>query len=226
MEFKENSSNLRQYLCGTEPRRWARWNEIIFLLELCHDSLSPSASDADQSVPSRKSHLIDPTYIREIESLLGSLLIDELFLDTPGTFEHIYAFRPLSQEIKPSSSNFRIETFQELSSILGRVSKETEYLNSSIQRRKESFTNDNGLGLSRNFLSLASDRYLLYLALGEPADLKQTIEYIRQQKFREWSSLDSSQIPSDEENTRQGSRPGHTTHPISKDLFSFCGCIM
>jgi hypothetical protein len=96
------------------------------------------------------------------------------------------------------------------------------YLNSSIER------NDGQLSISEigprhsdNFLSLSSDLYLLYLALGESSDLKQTIDYFRQQKFLECTPPDSTRIPPAEERTKRSSRhmpaiilydvPGHSS---------------
>ena len=73
--------------------RLVRWNEIVFLLELCHDALSTEASDADNSVFSRQS-IPDTQRIKEIETLIGSLLVDELSLDKPDAFGSIYALRP------------------------------------------------------------------------------------------------------------------------------------
>jgi len=193
IEFKKNSTNLEQYLSGNDPGLSVRWKEMIFLLEFCHDALSPSASDTIYSIPSRKSHLPDSTRIREIEFLLGSLLIDELSLDSPGpgTFESICALR-LSPGTKFSSFNIRIDTFAKLSSILGRVSTGTEYLNSWKDGRFS--VNEDSSGRCTNLLALSSDLYLLYLALGDAADLKQMITYFRQQKFPGWTHLGPENI--------------------------------
>jgi hypothetical protein len=219
MELKKKSSNLEQYICGTDPGRSARWNEMIFLLGVCHDALLPSTTDTNHSV--RKSFPPDTKRIRGIESLLGSLLIDELSLDNRSAFESIYALRPLSQGTKPYTFDFKINTFEKLSSILGRVSAGTEYLSS--WKDEQLSVRDTGSGRSRNLLALSSDLYLLYLALGEPADLKQMIECVR--KLPEWRSFDSSKLLPAKEDTRRGSLPGHATRPISEDTFPFVDAL-
>ena len=119
IELKKNSRDLEQYFRGADPGRSARWSEMVFLLELCHDALSPSACNANCSSISHKSLPPDTKRIKEIESLLGSLLIDELFLDRPGEFKSIYALRRLSQGTQSSSLNFKIETLQKAYSNLG-----------------------------------------------------------------------------------------------------------
>jgi len=193
IELKQKSSNLEQYLYGVDPGRSARRNEIIFLLELCHDALSASARNADNGVFSRNS-LPDTQRIREIEILIGSLLIDELFLDKPDTFGSIYALRPSSEGPKPSGLSVTPDTFQELSSILGRDVTFTE-------PRIDGETFDPHLN-ARECLALSSHFYLLYLARGELLDLQCTIENFRRQKLPEWT-LYSLGIPPTEEVTRR-----------------------
>jgi hypothetical protein len=207
-ELQEKSSNLEQYLYGVDPRRSPRWNEIVFLLELCHGALSASANDTETSVPAGKSHP-DAQRIREIETLIGSLLIDELFLDKPDTFGSIYALRPSSQGVKPLSSSFRLDTFQELCSILGRDSTNMEYLNLPW-KYGEMFDRDISWKRSRQFLAFSSHFYLHYLALGELADLESAIVNFRQQKLPEWTSLDSLDMPPNEEVTSQSSEDTRT----------------
>jgi hypothetical protein len=215
IELQEKSSNLEEYLYGVDVGRLVRWNEIVFLLEFCHDALSTSPSDADNSVLSRKS-TPDTQRIKEIETLIGSLLVDELFLDKPDAFGSIYALRPPAQGVKPSSSSFRIHTFQELSLLLGRKSTKVEYLNSSAESWKNGEMNDISPQRSRKFLALSSCFYLMYMALGEFADLKHTIQIFRQQKLPGWTSLDSSDIPPTEDGTRRVSLP----RPMSEDTSS------
>ena len=212
VELQEKSSNLEEYLYGDDMGRLVRWNEIVFLLELCHDALSTSPSDAE-----RKS-ISDTQRIKEIETLIGSLLVDELFLDKPDAFGSIYALRPRTQGVKPSSSSFRLDTLQQLSLLLGRDLTETEYLNSSAEfwRNGELFDSDTSSQRSRKFLALSSCSYLMYMALGEFADLKHTIEIFRQQKLPEWTSLDSSDIPPTEDHRMRISPP----HLMSEDTFS------
>jgi hypothetical protein len=226
IELKRNSSNLEQYLCGADPGRSARLNAMIFLFELCHNSLSPPASDADHSAFPQKSLPPDTKRIRDIESLLGSLLIDELSLNRPGTFESIYGFRTLSQGTTPSSITFRVEVFKKISFIFGRVSTGTRYFNSSVEW-KELYI---GLGHPKHLLALSSRVYLLYLALGELADLKQTIEYFRLLKLQEWTALDSSQMPPGAENAIKPCslleyEYAAAVRPTSEDeIFPFCEC--
>ena len=195
--------------------RLVRWNEIVFLLELCHDALSTEASDADNSVFSRQS-IPDTQRIKEIETLIGSLLVDELSLDKPDAFGSIYALRPRTQGVKPSSSSFRLNTFQELFLLLGRDSTEMEYFNSSAESwgNGEMFDSDISWKRSRKFLAFSSHFYLLYLALGELADLKHAIENFRKQKLPGWTSLDSLDIPPNEL-TRQSSEDTRTTSMTS-----------
>jgi len=213
IELQEKSSNLEEYLYGIDVARLVRWNEIVFLLELCHDALLADSRDADNSVFSHKS-IPDTRRFKEIETLIGSLLVDELFLDKPDVFGAIYALRSRIQGVKSSSSSFRLDTFQELSLLLGRDSTEMEYLNSSVESWKngEMFASDIGSQRSREFLALSSSFYLMYMALGELADLKHTIETFRQQKLPEWTSPD---IPPTEDGTKQGS-----PRPMSEDTFS------
>jgi hypothetical protein len=203
IELQEKSSNLEQYLYGVDPVRSVRWNAIVFLLELCRGTLSASANDTDTSVLARES-LPDAQRIREIESLIGSLLVDELSLDKPDAFEFIYSFRLLS-EIKPSSSDFRLSTFQQISSFLGRDSTGMEYLNAPIKlwKYEEIFTSKIDSRGSRKLLERSSCFYILYLALGELADLKHTIEIFRQQELPAWTSFHSSDTPPSEEVRRQ-----------------------
>jgi len=185
-ELNKSSSNLAQYFCGADPDRSARCDEMVFLLEFCHDALSPTPSNAEHNLFSPKSLPPDTTRIKEIDSLLGSLLIDELSLDKPGAFESICALRPVSQGAKPFSLNFKIDTLKKVYSILGRVSTGTEDFNSSIEWKDGKLSlSEIGSRSLENLLSLSSDFYLLYLALGEPSDLKWTIECFRQQKFLE-----------------------------------------
>jgi len=217
IELKQKSSNLEEYLYGVDPRRSARWNGIVFLLELCRDALSASASD--NSIFSRNS-LPDTRRMREIEILIGSLLIDELFLDKPDAFGSIYALRPHTQGVKPSSS--RLETYQEISFLLGRDSTETEFLNSSTESLKngEIFNRDiNSTQRSRKSLVFSSCFYLMYMALGEFADLEHTIEFFRQQKLPD---PDSSDAPPSEDVTRRGSPP----HPMCEDTYSIFQCFI
>ena len=190
MELKQKSSNLEEYMHGVDPRRAARWNEIVFFLELRHEAVSPSTVHADNNILSRNS-LPNTQRIREIETLIGSLLIDELFLDELDAFASIYALRPSSQALKPFSLTFRRDTFQKISSILGRDPTNMEYFNST----------DRDLD-TRELLACSSRFYLLYLALGEPSDLKHTIETFRKQKLPEMT-LTSLNIPPTEEVTRQ-----------------------
>ena len=184
IELQEKSSNLEEYLYGVDPGRSAQGNEIVFLLEFCHDALLASANSAlaHESLPGVQR-------MRKIESLIGSLLVDELSLDKPGVFEFIYSLR-LSSEIKPSSSDFRLDTFRKVSSFLGRDLTGMEYLDPSIKLRKheEMFTTEIDSRSSRKLLALSSCFYLLYLALGELADLKHTIEIFWQQELPEWTS--------------------------------------
>jgi len=191
----------RRISLWNRPGRSARWNEIVFLLELCHDALSTSSSNADNSVFSRKS-IPDAQRIKEVETLIGSLLVDGLSLDQPDAFGSIYALRPPTQGVKPSSSNFRLDTFQKLHLLLGR---DMEYLNSSAESWKngEIFESDISPLRSRKFLAFSSCFYLIYMALGELADLKHTIEIFRQQRLPEWTSLDSSDKPPTEDSTRR-----------------------
>ena len=194
IELKQKSSNLEEYLYGVGPGRSARQNEIIFLLELCHDGLSASARNADSSILSRNS-LPDTQRIREIEILIGSLLVDELFLDKPDTFGSINALRPSSQGLKPFTSNFKRSTFQKVSSILGRSSTDVAYLNSpTADWRYGEIDHDVGWKRSKRFLAFSSYFYLLYLALGELSDLKRTIENLRKLKLptEEQSSEDKN----------------------------------
>jgi len=218
IDFKKNSMNLEQYLSGNDPALSARWNEMIFLLELCHNALLPPVSNMIYSVPSQKSHPPGSTHIKEIEFLLGSLLINELSLDSPGTFESIYALR-LSPGTKSSSFNVRMDTFKQLSLILGQVSMGTEYLNS--WKDGQLSVSEDGSGRCKNLLALSSDLYLLYLALGNPTELKQTIKYLRQQKLSEWSSLGSGHIPPTEEDPIRDSLPGSVIQPMSGILFFY-----
>ena len=196
MELQKKSSNLEEYLYGDDVCRLVRWNEIVFLLELCLDVLSTSPSNADNSGISSKL-IPDTQRIKEIETLIGSLLVDGLFLSKPDSFGSIYALRPRTQGVEPSSSSFRLETFQELSLLLGRDSTEMEYLKSSTEswENGEMFDSDISPQRSREFLALSSCSYLMYMALGELTDLKHTIEKFRLQKLPEWTSLDSSDIP-------------------------------
>ena len=220
IELQEKSSNLEEYLYGDDVYRLVRRNEIVFLLELCHDALSTSPSDADNSIFSRKS-ILDTPRVKEIETLIGSLLVDELFLDKPDIFGLVYALRPRTEGVKPSSSSFRLDTFQELSLLLGRDLTEMEYLNSSAESWKngEMFDNDISSQRSREFLALSSFFYLMYMALGELADLEHTIETFWQQKLPELTSLD---IPPTEDGTKQGSPP----RPMSEDTFSIRECFI
>ena len=198
IELKTKSSTLEKYLYGVEPDRSARWNEIVFLLELCRGTLSASANDMDTAHES----LPDAQRLREMEYLIGSLLVDELFLDKPDAFEFIYSLRLLSSETKPSSFDFRLDTFRKLSSFLGRDSTEMEYLlNPPIKlwKYEQLFTTKTDSRGSRRLLALSSCFYLLYLALGDLADLKHTIEVFRQQELPERTSFHSSDTPSPEE---------------------------
>jgi len=203
IELKLKSSTLEKYLYGVEPGRSARWNEIVFLLELCCGTLLASVSDMDTSLLAHDS-LPDAQRMREIESLIGSLLVDELSLDKPDAFEFIYSLR-LSSEIKPSGSSFRLDTFRKLSSFLGRDSTGMEYLNPPIKlwKYEEIYTTKIDSKGSRKLLALSSCFYLLYLALGELADLKHTIEIFRQQELPEWTSFHSSDTPPPEEVMRR-----------------------
>ena len=219
LELTKRSLNLEQYFYGVEPGRSVRWNEMVFLLKLCHNTICPPASDADVRILPRNS-LPDTQRIREIERLIASILIDELSLDKPDTFGSICALRPPSQGLKPSSSSFRLDTFRSVSLILGRdpTRMEFKHLDPSIEPWKyvEMF-DDNGSRRSRKLLELSSDFYLIYLALGELADLKYTIDIFRQQKLPEWTSLDSSDTSPTEEVTRQGLPP----RPMSEDIVFF-----
>ena len=100
----------------------------MFLLEVCCGTLSVSVSDMGTTHKS----LPDACRIREMESLIGSLLVNELSLDKPDAFEFIYSLC-LSSGIKPSSSGFRLNTFRKISSFLGRDSTGMEYLNAPIK---------------------------------------------------------------------------------------------
>jgi hypothetical protein len=199
IELQEKSSNLEEYLYGVDPGRSAQWNEIVFLLEFCHDALLASANSAlaHESLPGAQR-------IREIESLIGSLLVDELSLDKPDLLEFIYSLR-LSSEIKPFSSGFRLDTFRKLSLFLGRDSTGMEYLKPPFKlwKYEEMFTTKIDSKGSRKILALSSCFYLLYLALGELADLKHTIEIFRQQELPEWTFFHSSDTPSKEKVTRR-----------------------
>ena len=196
IELKKKSSTLEKYLYGVEPGRSARWNEIVFLLEVCRGTLFVSVSDMGTTHKS----LPDARRIREMESLIGSLLVDELSLDKPDAFEFIYSLR-LSSGIKPSSSGFRLDTFRKISSFLGRDSTGMEYLNAPIKlwKYEEIFTTKIDSRGSRKLLELSSCFYLLYLALGELADLKHTIKIFWQQELPEWTSLHSSDAPPPQE---------------------------
>ena len=198
IELKQKSSNLEEYLYGVDPGRSARWNKIVFLLELCCDALSASAINTDSSILSRNS-LPDTQRSREIEILIGSLLIDELSLDKPDTFGSIYALHLSSQGLQPFSSSFRRDTFQELSLILGRGS-DVEYLNSPTEHwiYGELLDRDISWKRSKTFLALSSHFYLLYLALGEPSDLKYTIENFRKQKLPEWTLRSVNTSPTED----------------------------
>jgi len=193
IELKKKSSNLEQYLYGVDPGHSAAWNKMVFLLELCYEALSASANDMYTSAPAHKS-LPDAQRIKEIESLIGSLLVDELSLDRPDAFEFMYSLRP---GIKPSSSGFRLGTLRKIFSFLGRDSTGMEYLNQPIKlwKYEEIFTTKIDSKGSRNLLALSSCFYLLYLALGELADLKHTIDIFRQQELPEWTSFHNSDAP-------------------------------
>ena len=220
LELKENSPNLEQYLYGVESGRSARWNEILFLLKLCHDTLCAPASDADARVLSRKP-LPDTRRIREIEFLVASILIDEY---KPNTFGEIYALRPRPHGVKPSSSSCRFDTFRSLSLLIGRDPTRMERLHSSREPWKYGETFDDiGSKRSRKLLELSSDFYLIYFALGELADLKHTIDIFRRQKLPEWTSLDSSDTPPIKMITKQGSRS--PPRPMSEDTIFFCKCL-
>ena len=217
IKLKTKSSTLEKYLYGVDPGRLARWNESVFLLELCRAStLSAAPNDVDTSVLAQES-LPDAHRIREIESLIGSLLVGELSLDKPDAFEFIYSLRPLSSEIKPSSSDFRLDTFRKLSSFLGRDLTGMEYLNSPITlwKYEKMYTTKIALRGPRKLLALSSCFYLLYLALGEVADLKHTIEIFRQQELPERMSFHSSNTPSPEEVIRQVSPPRQMSEDTS-----------
>ena len=215
IELKTKSSTLENYLYGADPGRSTRWNEMIFLLELCHDALSASPNHMDTSALVHES-LPDAQRIKKIESIIGSLLVNELSLDKPDASEFIYSLR-LSSEIKPSSSDFRLDTFRQLSSFLGRDTTGMEYLNPRIELWKyaEMFTTKIDTRGSRNFLALSSSFYLLYLALGELADLKYTIEIFRQQELPEWTSFHSSDTPPPKEVMRRVS-----PRPMGEDTSS------
>ena len=216
IKLKENSPNLEQYLYGVESERSARWNEIIFLLQLCHDTMCAPARDADARVLSRKP-LPDTRRIKEIEFLIASILIDEY---KPNTFGEIYALRPrpLSHEVKPSRSSSRVNTFRSISLLIGRDPTRMECLDSSIEPWKYGEMFDEiGSRRSRKLLELSSDFYLIYLALGELADLKHTIDIFQRQKLPEWTSLDSSDTPPIEIIVR-GSPP----RPMGEDTIFFC----
>jgi hypothetical protein len=213
MELQEKSSTLEQYLYGVDPGRSARWNEIVFLLELCHGTRSASDNDTDTSVPARKS-LPDAQRVKEIESLIGSLFIDKLSLDEHDKLEFIYSFRPLSPAIELLSSSFRCDTFQKISSFLGRDSTGMEYLNQP-NKLEEMFTSKIDLTGSKKLLTLSSSFYLLYLALGELADLKHAIKIFRQQELPESMSFPSSDTTRPEEVTKQVSPP----RPMGEDTF-------
>ena len=220
IELQEKLSNLEQYLYGIDPGRSARWNEMIFLLELCCGTLSTSANDADSNVLPHES-LPDAQRIREIESLIGSLLVDELSLDKPDAFEFIYSMR-LFSEIKPSSSDFRLGTFRQISSFLGRDSTGMEYLNAPIKlwKYEEIFTSKIDSEGSRKLLELSSCFYLLYLALGELADLKHTVEIFRQQELPAWTSFHSSDTPPSEE-VRRPYSPPHLMGEETSSIYCF-----
>jgi hypothetical protein len=209
IELQEKSSNLEEYLYGVDPGHSAQGNEIVFLLELCHDALLASANStlAHESLPGAQR-------IREIESLIGSLLVDELSLDKPDVFESIYSLR-LSSEIKPSSSGFRLDTFRKISSFLGRDLIGMEHLDPSINLRKyeDMFTTKIDSRDSRKLLALSSSFYLLYLALGELVDLKHAIETFWQQELPEWTYSDT---PSKKKVMRRVSTP----RPMSEDTSS------
>ena len=216
IELKTKSSTLEKYLYGADPGRSTRWNEMVFLLEFCHSALSASANHMGTNVLAHES-LPDAQRIKEIESLIGSLLVDELFLDKPDAFEFIYSLR-LSSETKPSSSGFRLNTFKKLFSFLGRDSTGMEYLKPAIELWKyaEIFTTKIDSRGSRNLLALSSCFYLLYLALGELADLEHAIEIFRQQELPEWTSFHSSDTSPPEEVMRRVSPP----HPTGGDTSS------
>jgi len=208
VEFKQKSSNLEEYLYGVDPGRSARQNEIIFLLQLCHGALSASARNVDDSILSRNS-LPDTQRIREIEILIGSLLIDELFLDKPDTFGSIYALRPSSQAPKPFTSSFERGVFQKVSSILGRDSADMTYLDSPTApwRYEEMLDHDIGWKRSKRFLAFSSYFYLLYLALGELSDLKHTIENFRKLKLPTKEQISKDKNASMDNPDRTGPSP-------------------
>ena len=214
IELKTKSLNLEQYLYGVDPRCSPRWNEIVFLLELCHGTLSASDNYTDTSVPTHKS-LPDAQRIKEIESLIGLLLIDELSLDKPDVLEFIYSLHPLSPGATPSSSSFRLDTFQRLSLFLGRDSTGMKCLEPPIKlwKYEEMYTTKIDLTGLKKLLGLSSCFYLLYLALGELADLKHTIDIFRQQKLPEWTSFHSSDALPPEKVAKQVS----PSHPMSED---------
>ena len=218
MELKENSPNLEQYLYGVESGRSTRWKEIIFLLKLCYDTMCAPTSDADARALSRKP-LPDTRRIKEIEFLVASILIDEY---KPNTFREIYALRPRPHGVKPSRFSSRLDTFRSISLLIGRDPTRMEHLDSSIEPWKygEIF-DDIGSRRSRKLLELSSDFYLIYLALGELADLKHTIDIFRRQKLPEWTSLDSSDTPPTEIIMRKGSPP----LPMGEDTKFFCECF-
>jgi hypothetical protein len=217
IELKENSPNLEQYLYGVESGRSARWNEIIFLLKLCHDTMCAQASDTDARILSRKP-LPNTRRVKEIEFLIASILIDEY---KPNTFGEIYALRPRphASGVKPFRSSSRLDTFRSISLLIGRDPTRMERLDSSIKPWKyvEMF-DDIGSRRSRKLLELSSDFYLIYLALGELADLKHTIDIFRRQKLPEWTSLDSSDTPPTEIIMRKGSPP----RSMGEDTIFFC----
>ena len=212
IELQKKSSTLEQYLYGVDPGRSTRWNEIVFLLELCHGALSASDNDMGTSVPAGKS-FPDAQRITQIESLIGSLFIDKLSLDKPDMLEFIYLLRTLPPETAPS----RLDIFRRLSSFLGQDSTGIKYLVKPVKlwKHEEMFTKIDSRG-SKKLLALSSCFYLLYLALGELADLQHAIETFRQQELPEWTSCHSSDALSPEEVMKQVSPP----RPIGEDTFS------
>jgi len=100
----------------------------------------------------------------------------------------------------------------------------TEYRN--LWKDGQLSVSEDGSGRCKNLLALSSDLYLLYLALGDPAELKQTIKYLRQQKLSEWTSMGSGYMPSTEEDLIRDSLRGSVTHPMSENfLFYFLRCF-
>ncbi|KIM48523.1 hypothetical protein M413DRAFT_80533 [Hebeloma cylindrosporum] len=204
IELQQKELNLEQYLYGNDSGRAARWKEIVFLLQLCHDALSAPASDAVHG-PLSCAPLPDMQRIREIETLIGSLLVDELYFDKRDAFRSINALRTSSHGFEHYSSSFRRDTFRQVSSILGRDSTSMESFNSPVEFYGEMFDRDISWKRSRNFLAYSSHLYLLYLALGELADLQQVIKNFREQKLPESTSLDSLDLPPTEEVTNRNS---------------------